>query len=242
MPVNLSIASALLIGLLGSTHCLGMCGGIVGMLSLASRGGRVRQWVILLAYNLGRIMSYAAAGALLGALGGHLFDALPDTAGRWGARLVSAGFMIALGLYLTGWWRGLAALERAGAHLWRRVSPLARRLLPVRHAPQAFLVGTLWGFLPCGLVYSVLAWSLGAGDAAGGAMLMAAFGAGTLPMLLVSGGLARSLGTVARQAWVRQLSGVIVLAFGVASLVPGGLHHAHGHAAAAVQASTSATG
>ncbi|MCG3188993.1 MAG: hypothetical protein LKCHEGNO_01236 [Burkholderiaceae bacterium] len=242
MPVNLSIASALLIGLLGSTHCLGMCGGIVGVLSLAGSGGRVRQWIFLLTYNLGRIISYAAAGALLGALGGHLFDALPDTAGRWVARLVSAGFMIALGLYLTGWWRGLAALEHAGAHLWRRIGPLARSLLPVRHVAQAFLVGTLWGFLPCGLVYSVLAWSLGAGDAATGAMLMAAFGAGTLPMLLVSGSLARSLGAVTRQAWVRQMSGVIVLAFGVISLVPDGPHHGRTHAAAAAQAAVSTTG
>ncbi len=231
--MNLSIATAWLIGLLGSTHCLGMCGGIVGMLSVAAGGNRARQWGFLLAYNLGRIASYAALGALLGAIGGGLFDTLPGAAGRSAAHLVSAAFMIALGLYLTGWWRGLNALERAGAHLWRRVEPLGRRLLPVRHAPQAVLVGTLWGFLPCGLVYSALAWSLAAGDAAGGAALMAAFGAGTLPAMLVWGGLARALGATARQAQVRRVSGVIVLAFGVVSLLSGGLHGGHEHREAA---------
>lgn len=225
-PLSLSIASAWLIGLLGSTHCLGMCGGILGTLSLAAAGSRARQWRFLLAYNLGRITSYAAAGALLGAIGGTLLDALPGTAGRRGAQLLSASFMIALGLYLTGWWRGLAALERAGARLWQRIAPLARRLLPVRNELHALAIGSLWGFLPCGLVYSALAWSLAAGDAVRGALLMAAFGAGTLPALLAWGGVARALGAATRQAWIRQASGVVVLVFGVVSLLWGGLHGA----------------
>lgn len=235
-PVNLSIATAWLIGMLGSTHCVGMCGGVVGMLSLAAAGNRARQWGFLLAYNVGRIASYAALGALFGALGASLFDALPGAAGRSAAQLVSAVFMIALGLYLTGWWRGLGALERAGAHLWRRIEPLGRRLLPVRHAPQALLVGMLWGLLPCGLVYSALAWSLAAGDAAGGALLMAAFGAGTLPLLMVWGRVARVLAGSVRQAWVRRISGVVVLVFGVVSLLAGGPHGAHAHREAAVPA------
>ncbi|MBE7426506.1 MAG: sulfite exporter TauE/SafE family protein [Ideonella sp.] len=240
MPENVTVASALLVGLLGSPHCLGMCGGIVGTLSLAASGSRARQWGFLLAYNLGRIASYAAAGALLGALGSRLFDALPGPLGRWGAHLVSAAFMIALGLYLTGWWRGLAALERAGAHLWRRVEPLARRLLPVRHPAQALLIGSIWGFLPCGLVYTALAWSLAAGDAVGGAMLMAAFGAGTLPMLLVSGTASRALGAATRQTAVRRMSGVVVLAFGVYSLAAAGLHAGHPQTSAAASPAISA--
>lgn len=239
MLVDVTLATALLVGLLGSTHCLGMCGGIVGMLALASGASRGRLALFLLAYNLGRITSYTAAGALLGALGGHLYDALPGGAGRWVAHLVSAGFMIALGLYLTGWWRGLALLERAGAHLWRRVEPMARRLLPVRHLAQAWLVGMAWGFLPCGLVYAALAWSLGAGDAAGGAALMAAFGAGTLPMLLVWGGLARALGVATRQARVRRASGGLVLAFGVYSLIAHVAHDGHAHTGAPATAAAS---
>lgn len=224
LPLNLAIASAWLIGLLGSTHCLGMCGGIVGTLSLAAQGSRARQWLFLLAYNLGRIASYAAAGALFGAIGATLLGALPGAAGRSGAHLLSAAFMIALGLYLTGWWRGLATLERAGSHLWRRIAPLAQRLLPVRNGLHALLIGALWGFLPCGLVYSALAWSLASGDALRGALLMAAFGAGTLPALLVWGGLARALGAVTRQSRIRQVSGVLVLAFGIVSLLAAGPH------------------
>lgn len=235
MPVDVTIVSALLVGLLGSTHCLGMCGGIAGSLSLASAGEQhgARSWALLLAYNGGRICSYALAGALLGWISQQAFDAMPAPLARRAAQWISAGFMIALGLYLSGWWRGLAALERAGAGLWRRVAPLGRRLLPVRRPLQAWLFGMVWGWLPCGLVYSALAWSLSAGSPAGGALLMAAFGAGTLPMLLVSGGAARALGTAVRSSRVRRASGLVVLGFGVYALLPLGGEHAHHHAAAA---------
>ena len=231
-PLDFTLASAWLVGLLGSTHCLGMCGGIVGMLSVAAQGNRARQWLLLGLYNLGRIGSYAAAGALLGASGNRLFEALPGGLGRWAAQLLAAVFMIALGLYLTGWWTGLARLERIGAHLWRRIEPAARRLLPVRHPLQAFGAGMLWGFLPCGLVYSMLAWTLSADDALTGASMMAAFGLGTAPMLLVSGGLAGALRVFTRRQQVRRASGLIVLAFGLYALLPGGLHHGHRHAVA----------
>lgn len=233
MPHDITLVSALVVGLLGSTHCVGMCGGIVGTLSLAAAGSRAQHWSFLVAYNLGRIASYAAVGALLGALGEQLFEFLPAPAARTGARLLSAGFMIALGLYLTGWWTGLGALERVGARLWRHVAPFARRLLPVRRLRQAWLVGMVWGFLPCGLVYSVLAWSLGAGSAAGGAALMAAFGAGTVPLLLVSGGFARTLGAAVRGARMRRICGLAVLAFGLYSLLPAGAHQGHHHGAEA---------
>lgn len=231
MPLEVTMVSALLVGLLGSSHCLGMCGGIAGSLSLSSPRGQHagRSWLFLLAYNGGRICSYAIAGALLGWISQHAFDAMPAPAARHAAQWISAGFMIALGLYLSGWWRGLALLERAGAGLWRHLAPLARRLLPVRHPLQAWLFGMVWGWLPCGLVYSALAWSLSAGSPASGALLMAAFGAGTLPMLLVSGGAARALGTAVRSSRVRRASGVVVLAFGVYALLPLGGHDAHRH-------------
>lgn len=236
MPVEVTIVSALLVGLLGSTHCLGMCGGIVGSLSLATPKGRPWGWqgLQLLAFNLGRISSYAIAGALFGWLSAHAFDALPAPTARLAAQWLSAGFMIALGLYLTGWWTGLGALERVGAKLWRYIAPVGRRMLPVRHPAQAWLFGMVWGWLPCGLVYASLAWSLSSGDPGSGALLMAAFGAGTLPMMLASGGLARRLGTVVRANGVRRASGLLVLAVGVYSLVPAGApHHGHQHSGAA---------
>src|SRR5690606_24393006 len=138
-----------------------------------------------LAYNVGRIASYALAGAAFGYIGSRLLTLTPDA--RLVARLVAGGFMVALGLYLTGWWRLLGALERAGGRLWRHLEPIGRRFLPVDHPGKAFLVGMVWGWLPCGMVYAALAWSLTAGSALEGAALMGAFGAGTLPALLAAG-------------------------------------------------------
>ena len=178
------LASALVLGLLGSGHCLGMCGGLMGALTLAipaeQRGRRLR---LLLGYNLGRILSYAAAGLLLGLAGWALANSPAVTAMRVAAALL----LIAMGLYLGGWWSGLTYIERAGRGLWRRVQPLAGRLLPVSSLPRALLLGALWGWLPCGLVYSTLLWAASQGNAGHSALLMLAFGLGTWPVLLARG-------------------------------------------------------
>ncbi|HEY6897899.1 MAG TPA: sulfite exporter TauE/SafE family protein, partial [Rhodocyclaceae bacterium] len=148
-----------LIGLLGGTHCVGMCGGIVSALVMPMPG-QAPPLQLHLAYNLGRIGSYAIAGALMGAISsmGLLLNGfLPVQMGLY----VAANLMlVALGLYLLGVTRGLAVVERVGAGLWRLVQPLTKRFLPVRGVAQAFPLGMLWGWIPCGLVYSVLATAL----------------------------------------------------------------------------------
>ncbi|MCG5500135.1 sulfite exporter TauE/SafE family protein [Ectothiorhodospira lacustris] len=214
-----TLIAAFVIGLLGGVHCIGMCGGIVGALTLGIRGpgpgARLRPAPFLLAYNLGRVMSYTLAGALAGGLGwfaAHLADV---NQAQQGLQILAGLFMIALGLYLAGWWRGLVYLERAGGMLWRRLEPLGRRVMPVRSPPQALALGLVWGWLPCGLVYSVLFWSLTAGGAVQGAALMLAFGLGTLPNLLLMGVFAARLATVVRKAWVRGLAGAAVAGYGV---------------------------
>ncbi len=208
-----------LVGLLGGTHCVGMCGGIVGALTVQIPGAVQRQWPIHLAYNLGRIATYILLGAAMGALGtvGLLFnDVLPIQL----ALYVLANLMlIALGLYLTGFTALLAPVERLGHRIWRRVQPLTRRFLPARSPLQALPLGMLWGLVPCGLIYSVLATALVTGSATRGAALMAAFGLGTLPNLLLAGLLFKRLRDVTRNSKVRYAAGLLVLAFGVFGLV-----------------------
>jgi sulfite exporter TauE/SafE len=203
-----------LVGLLGGTHCIGMCGGIVGALTVQTPGG-TRQWPLHLAYNLGRISSYTLAGAVLGAVGGAgllLNDMLPVQM----ALYVLANLMlVALGLYLTGLTQTLAFTERAGQKLWARIQPLTARFLPARTVSRALPLGMLWGFLPCGMVYSVLATALLTGSTLRGAGLMLAFGAGTLPNLLLAGFLLRRFRDIVQGRGVRLASGLLVLGFGV---------------------------
>jgi hypothetical protein len=207
-----------LVGLLGGTHCIGMCGGIVSALTLQAPGGATR-WPLHLAYNLGRIATYAAAGGLAGAVGGAALALDSGLAVQLVLYVLANLMLVALGLYLTGSTWALSFTERAGRVLWRRIQPLAGRFLPARTVPQALTLGLLWGFLPCGMVYSVLATALVSGGAGRGAALMLAFGLGTLPNLLLAGALlARLRGFVGRRV-VRLVSGLVVLGFGVVGLM-----------------------
>jgi sulfite exporter TauE/SafE len=207
-----------LVGLLGGVHCAGMCGGIVGALTVNMPHGRP-QWPLHLAYNFGRISSYALAGALLGAVGQAgllLNDALPVQL----ALYVLANLMlIALGLYLIGVPQGLTFLERGGQKVWARIQPLTRRFLPATTVARAYPLGLVWGFLPCGMVYSVLSMTLLTGSALRGAGLMLAFGAGTLPNLLLAGLLLKRFRDVVQGRPLRLAAGLLVLGFGVWGLV-----------------------
>ncbi len=209
-----------LVGLLGGVHCAGMCGGIVSALSVQMPTTRLAAaWPLHLAYNLGRIASYAIAGAIMGAIGSAgllLENALPVQMTLYVAANI---MMIALGLYLTGITQALAFTERAGQWLWRRVQPFTRRFLPVRGWRQALPLGLLWGWIPCGLVYSVLALTLLTGSATRGAATMLAFGLGTLPNLMLAGLLLVRFRQWVQTRALRLASGALVLAFGVFGLV-----------------------
>jgi len=126
--------------------------------------------------------------------------------------------MVMLGLYIGGWWMGLTRVEQAGSVLWRRIEPIGRRLMPVRSPGQAMALGFVWGWLPCGLVYSVLIWALSAGSAANGAWLLLGFGLGTLPNLILMGVFAAQVGQFMRQRWVKTVAGGSVVAFGLYTL------------------------
>ena len=222
MDAHGSLITAFLVGLLGGVHCIGMCGGIVGTLTLglprSVRATLAAQVPFHIAYNLGRLAGYILAGALAGALGTLMLGSLPLLQAQRLLLALAAVFMVALGLYLGGWWRGTAWLERVGVPLWRRLEPIGRHLLPVRHPWQALGLGLVWAWLPCGLVYSVLIWSVAAGSAGRGAALMFAFGLGTLPNLLGIALLAGASVRLGEQVWVRRSAGLLVLGFGAYAL------------------------
>jgi len=216
---DVSLWAAFIVGLLGGVHCVGMCGGIVTALSLGlPEGQRAARWRYLLAYNLARVSSYTIAGALFGGVGW--------LASHWSGlhqvqivlQGVAALFMIALGLYLAGWWQGLAQVENIGGRLWTHLEPLGRRFLPVRTPARAFLLGMIWGWLPCGLVYSVLVWSISTADPLYGAALLLSFGLGTLPNLLAMGFVAERLSARVRDPRVRRSAGLLVMGFGLYAL------------------------
>lgn len=153
-----TLLAASTLGLLGSTHCIGMCGGITSALSLSLRGrSKAETSWLMLTYHAGRISSYALAGLLLGLVGWFLGDASETL--QSSLRIIASAMLIAMGLYITGWWKGLMKMEKLGQHLWKHIQPLASKLLPIRSTPNALALGALWGWLPCGLVYSTLIWS-----------------------------------------------------------------------------------
>jgi sulfite exporter TauE/SafE len=215
------VAAAFAAGLLGGVHCAGMCGGIAASLSFGARGSPIARQS---AFNAGRIGSYAVAGAIAGGAG-HL------ATGALGAQtmlfVLANALMVLLGLYIVGAGRVVLRLESAGRLIWRRVEPVARRLFPVDTTLKALGAGSLWGWVPCGLVYSMLTLALASGDAIAGATVMAAFGLGTLPTLLAAGLAAQKVAAYRRSPWLRYPAGALIIAMGVVGMarVPG-LHDA----------------
>lgn len=210
------VVSAFVIGLLGGVHCIGMCSGIAGVLSMGldKKASKARHLMLQLNYNFGRISSYAIAGFIFGWLGEVAVRSSGSHALHQYLQTFSGVFMILLGFYLSGWWKILVRVEQVGGLLWKRIEPFARTLIPIRSVPQAFLVGMVWGWLPCGLVYSVLTTSLGSGSGYNGAVIMFAFGMGTLPNLIAFGLLAGEIRKFLRRPFVRYAAGLIVMGFG----------------------------
>lgn len=213
--IELSLWSAFLVAMLGGGHCIGMCGGL-----MMAVGMQLPQpkWLYLLTYNLGRISSYALAGALVGSLGqasSVLEFILPIQQILF---LLSSLMLLLLGLSIANLWHGLLLIEKLGGRLWVRVEPWARKLLPIQHLPQAFFAGMLWGWLPCGLVYSVLIGALASGSAQNGAIMMLMFGLGTLPMLISLGFASAKLKPVLQSERLRMICGGMIAMFGIMGL------------------------
>ena len=233
--MDLSLVGAALLGLFGGLHCIGMCGGISASLagalpqSSAARGRLLAQ----LGYNSGRIFSYAIAGALAGGFGLSIL-ALLGPIGITALRVLAGLFLIAAGLYLSGWWMGMVRVEQVGARAWRHIAPFARRLGSLDRPWKLVALGMIWGWLPCGLVYAALAGAIAAGGALEGARWMACFGLGTLPVMLTGGALSNALMGFVNRGRVRWAVGALVIGFGlwtIAAATLFGHAGAGGHAA-----------
>jgi hypothetical protein len=210
-------AAMLAAGLASGVHCVGMCGGIVTAFD-ARRTIPIRErgaWARRLAFNAGRISTYATAGAVAGGVGAAAYaaGALPA---QETLQVAVNVMLVFVGLYLAGAGSLLSRVEAIGMPLWRRLQPLAARLLPARTPPQGYAAGLVWGALPCAMVYAALLAAAAAGSAARGALAMAAFGLGTLPFLLAAGWFAARL-----RAW-RRVAGALVIGFGVFGLAQAG--------------------
>ncbi|SFF61377.1 hypothetical protein SAMN05518865_102176 [Duganella sp. CF458] len=248
----MNLLPILIAGLAGSVHCAGMCGGIVGAFSVGGRsaapaharvipiarmdigGTAAMSWaganaeglVHVLAYNTGRIGSYMLAGAIAGGIAGSVASLAQMASAQMVAYWLANLMLVAMGLYLMDAWRGLARVEAAGGVLWRRVQPLVKPLVPMDMALKALALGGLWGWVPCGMVYSMLLTAMLSGSALDGALVMAAFGLGTLPMLLAMGMAGAKLRQYFQKRSVRVACGLLVLGFGILGLAraAGGRH------------------
>ena len=211
------LLSAFTLGFLGSSHCLGMCGGLASALGLSTQQQTNTKTFpsLLLAYNVGRISSYCIAGLIVGLAGFWLSQQL---AALTLLRYLASIMLILMGLYLAQWFNGMAFTEKLGSKLWPLIQPLGKRFMPVKSIRDAIGIGMVWGWLPCGLVYSALIWASLETSISGSILIMLFFGIGTLPAMLASGYFAQALSKFIKQNWFRSSAGLMMIFFGIWSL------------------------
>ena len=219
MEVNYLVAISL--GLFSTVHCLGMCGGIITALSLGLpekiKQDRTRFTTLVCAYNLGRICSYTVAGALAGIFGHIILGPIQNNTGHYVLRILAGLILVLLGLHIAGWISAIRRIEGMGNRVWQVIRPIGGYFLPVDSIPKALLMGCIWGWLPCGMVYSVLLWSATSVDPVVATLCMISFGLGTLPGMIGAGLLSNSLQRFFSRANIRKVFAVIIICFGIAS-------------------------
>lgn len=224
------LSAAALAGLVGSAHCLGMCGGISGLFAVNAGVASLRaQLPMALTYNAGRVVSYAFLGAVVGLVGSVVVRVSPTVAA--GIRLASGILIILIGLRVAFNLRWLNAIERMGSSIWSRIAPVAKGLVPVTTLPRALGLGMLWGWLPCGLVYSVLMIAATSAEPQSGVAVMVAFGIGTMPAMLMTGLGAARLAELTRRRSTRLGLGLLIVLLGVLTIVFPLARLSSGHAA-----------
>ena len=215
---------AFLMGLFSSMHCIGMCGSIIGTLTLSLspeiRNNKKLLLPFVFNYNFGRITSYTIAGAIVGVIEAMLTLHLGQTHGHRALQLLSAAIMAGAGLYIAGWFPRFAYIEKAGIYFWKIIEPYGRKLIPVKNHTQAYLFGMVWGWLPCGLVYAALTLAATAGDVSKSALTMLAFGLGTLPAVMGVGIMTHVLTRLSRMQRFKQVVGLLMMALALLAALP----------------------
>lgn len=216
MPIDwLAIGAALLAGLMGGVHCAAMCGGIAT--GFSAMGGQRGVWPALQP-NLGRVGGYVLAGAIAGGVGGGILAAARSPWLAFGARMLVGVVLVLVAVRLLDRSGRLGFLGRPGAALWQRLRVLQRPLLPADSAGKRIALGVLWGWMPCGLSTSLLAAAWLQADARNGALTMAAFGLGTLPLMVSLTWSGARLGQWLQRGHWRAAAGGLVLAAGLLTL------------------------
>lgn len=212
-------ATYALTGLLSGAHCAGMCGGLVGAINLClpQHGKRAHIWIGL---SAGRITGYVVGGFAAGAIGWALSGGASNLVFVQRVLAVLAGvLLILMGLAIMGWSASIIWTERLGKKVWARIQPIWQRFLPPRTFPGALMAGLLWGWLPCGLVYGIWISALASGDPLDGALIMFAFGLGTLPNVLTLAWLSRRFTRFLQNPLLRRVAGAVVIVAGVQQLI-----------------------
>lgn len=207
--------TAFLIGLGGSVHCLGMCGGIAGSL-LFSATPNVGRTQLLLSYNFGRIFSYSLMGLILGFVSEKWLLQMQESLVY--LRYLGAMMLLLMGLYISQIWQGLRHFEKLFMPFFTPLKILSKRFLPLTNPLKAIPYGMLWGWLPCGLIYSTLAWSMSAGSAIHSALTMCFFGLGTLPGLIAISLTTDTLKNLLRHPLTKKVVGFFVFTYGIVLL------------------------
>ena len=209
--ITSSYITAFLLGLFSTVHCIAMCGSVIGALTLSLpievRENQRKMFPYVFNYNLGRLLSYGVAGAIVG----FISSPLAVVEGHSVLRYLSVVVMVAMGLYLAGWFPKFARMERIGGPVWKLLQPIGQKLLPVKTHSQAFSLGIIWGWLPCGLVYAALAVAATVGEPVKASMVMLAFGAGTLPAVMGAGLFTGFLASMARVKHLRKIAGISII-------------------------------
>lgn len=228
MPFDPAFSSsylvAFLMGLFSSMHCVGMCGSIIGTLTLSLspeiRYNKRKLLPLVFNYNLGRITSYTLAGALAGVIETVVTMDMGELHGHRFLQLVSAIIMASSGMYIAGWFPRFAYIEKLGLHFWKQVEPFGRKLIPVKNGTQAFLFGMVWGWLPCGLVYAALTLAASSGAIGRSAITMLVFGLGTLPAVIGIGIMTGIFTSLSRMQRFKQAIGLFMIVLALFAALP----------------------